>query len=79
MDRTIAQRVDPYVHLVEKGKPRFRIRHVTLATDGNVAPRSASTPPDRLSDSRRYPGNAGLNASVELGSITKKFKHDKGQ
>jgi hypothetical protein len=49
MDLTIARRLIPPLHLVEKSIPRFRIGHPAVATDGSVAPRSAATPPNSRS------------------------------
>jgi hypothetical protein len=49
MDLTIARRLIPPLHLVEKSIPRFRIEHPAVATDGSVAPRSAATPPNSRS------------------------------
>jgi len=37
MGRTIARRLIRTLHLAEKSIPRFRIGHLSLATDGNVA------------------------------------------
>ena len=37
MGRTIARRLIRTLHLAEKSIPRFRIGHLGLATDGNVA------------------------------------------
>src|SRR5882762_9845381 len=53
MDRTIARKVDPYVHLAEKRIPRFRVGHRGwLATGENVAPRFGGHLPDRPRDIR---------------------------
>jgi hypothetical protein len=52
-----------------------------VATNVNVAPRSAAARPtvQEIADPALSSGNAGLNASVEIGSITKLFNRDKGK